>query len=62
MCSSVGCVVESHSQVIPKIWKQLRSTSTTQKQNKFSLQQLVRGLQDPMDDTKGEIQLENEQG
>ena len=39
------------------IWKQLATMSTTQRQNYFTLQQLLRGLQDPVDDTIGKIML-----
>ena len=50
MCSSVVCVVGSHLEMIPMIQKQLRSMSTSLKQNYYSLQQLLRGLQEPVDD------------
>ena len=57
LCSNVVCVVRSHSKVIPVIQNQVRSMSTTQKQNYFSLLQLLRGLQDPVDDMMGKILL-----
>ena len=57
LCSCVVCVGRSHSEVIPVIWKQLGSMSTTQKQSYFSLYELLRGLQDPVDGTIGKILL-----
>ena len=57
MCSSVSCIVGSHLEVIPMIWKQLGSMSTTHKQNYFGLWQLLRGLQDTVDVTIGKILL-----
>ena len=57
MCSSVVCIVGSHLEVIPMIWKELRSMSTTQKQTYFHLKQLLRGLQHPVDYTMGKVLL-----
>ena len=57
MCSGVVCVVGSHSEVIPVIQKQLRGILPTWKNYYFSLWQLLRGQQDPVDDTIGLILL-----
>ena len=43
--------------MIPMIWKELRSMSTTQKQTDFHLKQLLRGQQHPVDYTMGKVLL-----
>ena len=57
MCSTVVYEVMSFLEVIPVFWKQVGSISATHMQNYFSLYELLRELQAPVDDTMGKILL-----